>query len=123
MSATNDDVLEELREIRKLLTPAAAPVAPKGMWNEFKLFLEEYKVLGLAVGFIMGLYLGNLVKALVTDLVLPIVSYGLPKGSNINTYMVGPFGLGDFFNNLLTFIIVAFVIFLIVKAAAKANMK
>ena len=120
---TNDDVLAELREIRKLLTPAPPGPAPKGMRNEFKAFIEEYKVLGLAVGFIMGLYLGNLVKALVTDLVLPIVSYALPKGSNINTYMVGPFGLGDFFNNLLTFIIVAFVIFLIVKAAAKANIK
>jgi large-conductance mechanosensitive channel len=37
--------------------------------------------------------------------------------------MVGPFGVGDFANNLLTFIIVAFVIFLIVKAATKANIK
>ena len=123
MPATNDDILSELREIKKLLTPAASPAAPKGMWNEFRSFLEQYKVLGLAVGFIMGLYLGNLVKALVTDLVLPIVSYALPKGSNINTYMVGPFGLGDFTNNLLTFLIVALVIFLIVKAATKANIK
>ena len=120
---TNDDVLTELREIKKLLTPAAPGPAPKGMKNEFKAFIEEYKVLGLAVAFIIGLYLGNLVKALVTDLVLPIVSYALPKGSNINTYMVGPFGVGDFFNNLLTFIIVAFVIFLIVKGAVKANIK
>ena len=77
----------------------------------------------MAVAFILGLYLGGLVKALVTDLILPIVSYALPKGTNINTYMAGPFGIGDFFNALLTFIIVAFVIFLIVKAAAKANMK
>ena len=123
MSATNDDIVSELREIKKLLTPAAAPAAPKGMWNEFKAFLENYKVLGLAVGFIMGVYLGSLVKALVTDLVLPIVSYALPKGSNINTYMVGPFGVGDFFNNLLTFIIVAFVIFLIVKLATRSNIK
>jgi len=120
---TNDEILAELREIKKLLTPAAAAAAPKGMWNEFKAFLQEYKVLGLAVAFILGLYLGGLVKALVTDLILPIVSYALPKGTNINTYMVGPFGVGDFFNALLTFVIVAFVIFLIVKAATRSNIK
>ena len=120
---TNDEIIAELREIKKLLTPAAAPPEPKGLWNEFRAFLETYKVLGLAVAFILGLYLGGLVKALVTDLILPIVSYALPKGTNINTYMIGPFGIGDFFNALLTFIIVAFVIFLIVKAAKRANIK
>jgi large conductance mechanosensitive channel len=80
-------------------------------------------VLGLAVAFILGLYLGGLVKALVTDLILPIVSYALPKGTNINTYTAGLFGIGDFFNALLTFIIVAFVIFMIVKLAKRANIK
>jgi large conductance mechanosensitive channel len=121
--ATDDDILSELREIKKLLTPAPAATPPKGLWNEFKLFMEQYKVLGLAVGFIMGLYLGNVVKALVTDLILPVVSYALPKGSNVNTFMVGPFGLGDFTNNVITFLIVALVIFLIVKFATRANIK
>ena len=122
-SATNDDIVSELRDIKKLLMPPPAAAAPKGMWNEFKAFLEQYKVLGLAVGFIMGLYLGSLVKALVTDLVLPIVAFVLPPGTNVNTIMLGPFGVGDFTNNLLTFIIVALVIFLIVKAATRANIK
>ncbi len=89
------------------------------MANEFKAFLSEYKVLGLAVAFILGVYLGLVVKALVTDFILPIVSYALPAGTNINTYMIGPFGVGDFANNVLTFIVVALVIFLIVKAANK----
>ena len=73
--------------------------------------------MGLAVAFIMGLYPGAVVKALVTDLILPIVAYALRPRSNINTYMVGPFGIGDFANSVITFIIVAFVIFLIVKIA------
>jgi large conductance mechanosensitive channel len=80
-------------------------------------------VLGLAVAYILGVYLGALVKSLVTDLVMPIVSYALPKGTNINTYMAGPFGIGDFANSVLTFIIVALVIFLIVKLAQRANIK
>ena len=110
-------MLQELREIRKLLTPAPAAAPPKGIKNEFITFLSNYKVLGLAVAFILGLYLGAVVKALVTDLILPIIAYVLPPGTNINTYMVGPFGVGDFANSVLTFIIVAFVIFLIVKIA------
>ncbi len=123
MPSSDDDILAELREIRKLLTPAPAPTPKKGFMNEFKTFLENYKVLGLAVAFILGIYLGALVKSLVTDLVMPIVSYALPKNTNINTYMVGPFGIGDFGNSVLTFIIVALVIFLIVKLAERANIK
>jgi large conductance mechanosensitive channel len=117
---SNEEVLAELRKIAELLQKPPAPPPPpepKGMAQEFKAFLSQYKVLGLAVAFILGLYLGNVVKALVTDLILPIVSYALPPGTDINTYMVGPFGIGDFANNVLTFIIVALVIFLIVKAA------
>ncbi|MDA4115558.1 MAG: MscL family protein [Thaumarchaeota archaeon] len=119
--ASDDDVLAELRKITALLEKPPTPPAPKGTVQEFKAFLSAYKVLGLAVAFILGLYLGNVVKALVTDLILPIVSYALPPGTNINTYMVGPFGVGDFANNVLTFLIVALVIFLIVKWATKYN--
>lgn len=115
-ATTESEMLDELREIRKLLTPPSTPAA-KGFKNEFIAFLRNYKVLGLAVAFIMGLYLGNVVKALVTDFILPIISYALPPGTNLNTYMIGPFGVGDFLNNLITFIIVALVIFLIVKIA------
>ena len=124
--ATEEEMLTELKEIRKLLTPAPASPAPKGVWNEFKTFLEQYKVLGLAVAFILGVYLGNLVKALVTDLILPIIGFVNPS-SNLVTYAVKvygqTFGIGDFLNNLITFIIVALVIFLIVKVADRAKIK
>lgn len=95
-----------------------APPAPKGISAEFKAFLSSYKVLGLAVAFILGIYLGALVKALVTDLILPVVDLALPPNSNFNTYMAfGIFGIGDFTSAVLTFSIVAFAIFLIVKIA------
>jgi large conductance mechanosensitive channel len=110
------EMLEELRKIRELLTPKPDAPPPRGLKNEFFAFLSNYKVLGLAVAFILGLYLGAVVKALVTDLIMPIVSYALP-GTNINTLMYGPFGVGDFTNAVITFIIVAFVIFLLVKIA------
>jgi large conductance mechanosensitive channel len=126
MTDTDNDILTELREIRKLLTPVPAPTPKKGFANEFKTFLENYKVLGLAVAFILGVYLGALVKSLVGDLILPIIGLVYP-GSNLTTYSAifrgQTFMLGDFLNSVITFIIVALVIFLIVKLAEKANIK
>ena len=121
--ATDDDVLEELRKIRALLTPATPPPSPpasKGIGPEFKAFIQEYKVLGLAVAFILGVYLGALVKALVGDFILPLVGLVYP-GANLTTYAAvfrgQTFGVGDFLNAVITFLIVAFVIFMIVRLA------
>jgi large conductance mechanosensitive channel len=116
---TDEEMLAELRKIRELLEHPPPPPPAKGLIAEFKAFLSQYKVLALAVAFVFAIYLGGLVKALVTDLVLPIVSYALPPGTNINTYTVGPFGVGDFANALITFLVVAFVIFLMVKLAKR----
>jgi hypothetical protein len=47
--------VEELRKIRQLLEPKPAPPAPpapKGLLEEFKAFISEYRVLGMAVAFI-----------------------------------------------------------------------
>ncbi len=121
----NDEMLEELRKIRKLLEPKPAPPAPvpKGLWNEFMDFISKYKVMGLAVGFIMGLYLGNLVQALVKDFLLPAIGLAIPGMKDMATYAVTVmsqvFGVGDFLVALITFIIVAFVVFLIVKISKK----
>jgi large conductance mechanosensitive channel len=121
----DEEVLEELRRIRKALEPKAAPpaAAPKGMWGEFMDFISKYKVLGLAVGFILGLYLGNLVQALVKDLIMPIIGLAVPGLGNLATYVVTvmsqAFGVGDFLVALMTFLIVAFVVFLIVKITKK----
>ena len=128
--AKEDDMLEELKKIRTLLEPKpapAAPPAPKGLWAEFMDFISKYKVLGLAVGFIMGLYLGNLVQALVKDFLLPAIGLAIPGMKDMATYAVTVmsqvFGVGDFLVALITFIIVAFVVFLIVKIAKKWGME
>ncbi|MEM3872234.1 MAG: MscL family protein [Nitrososphaeria archaeon] len=138
----DDEILEVLKEIKALLEPKPAPPPPpppKGLWNEFVDFLSKYKVLGLAVAFIMGLYLGALVQALVKDLLMPLIGLILPGIGNLATYKIpipptaldaqgNPldpnwkgqlFGVGDFLVAFITFIIVAFVIFLIVKLTKK----
>jgi large conductance mechanosensitive channel len=125
-----DDMLEELKKIRTLLEPKpapAAPPAPKGLWAEFMDFISKYKVLGLAVGFIMGVYLGNLVQALVRDFLLPAIGLAIPGMKDMATYAVTVvsqvFGIGDFLVALITFIIVAFSVFLIVKVAKRWGME
>ncbi len=126
MSTESEAILVELRRIRELLEPKPAPPPPpepRGLRQEFRAFLTQYKVLGLAVAFIIGVYLGALVKALVTDLMLPLLQVFLPPSQSINSYMVGPFGVGDFSNALLTFLVVAFVIFLLVKLARRYNLE
>jgi large conductance mechanosensitive channel len=124
--AKDEEMLEELKKIRALLEPKPAPPAPpkkKGLWAEFIDFLSTYKVLGLAVAFILGLYLGGLVQALVKDFVMPLIGLVIPGMDNLATMSVAvgsqQFGVGDFLVALITFIIVALVIFLIVKVAKK----
>ncbi len=114
-------MLVELKKIRELLTPAPALPPPKGLRNEFITFLTQYKVLGLAVAFIMGIYLGAVVQALANDLILPPISFllGAGGGSAFESAKIGPFLVGAFSSAVLTFVIVAFVIFLIVKIATK----
>jgi len=111
-----DEMLEELKQIRTLLEPKKAAPAKTGMWNEFMNFLAKYKVMGMAVAFIIGIYLGALVKAMVDDLVMPIVSIVIP-GTEWESVMAGPFRIGHFVDALITFVIAALVIFLIVKIA------
>jgi len=120
MSTTQEKMLEELRKIREALEPKPSPPPekPKGLWNEFMDFISKYKVMGLAVAFIMGIYLGELVKALVNDLIMPIVSLATP-GIKWETISAGPFLIGHFIGALITFLIVAFVIFLIVKVTKR----
>jgi large conductance mechanosensitive channel len=122
-------MLEELRRIRTALEPKPAPAAPapKGVWGEFMDFISKYKVLGLAVGFIVGLYLGNLVQALVKDLIMPVIGLAIPGVGNLATYTIEllsqVFGVGDFLVALITFVIVALVVFLIVKITKKWGMQ
>jgi len=134
-------MLEELKKIREAVTPKPTPPPPpppKGLWKEFMDFLSKYKVMGLAVAFIMGVYLGALVNALVKDLIMPLIGLAIPGLGNLATIKVpiphttldsagNPptgytgqlFGIGDFLVALITFIIVAFVIFLLVKISKR----
>lgn len=113
-------MLEELRQIRKLLEPKPVPAAPpkKGTLAGLIDFFNKYKVMGLAVAFIIGLYLGQLVQALVNDFIMPILQLVVP-GTAWEAIALGPFRIGHFFGALITFLIVVVVIFLLTKLTKK----
>ena len=96
---------------------AAANIG-KGFWGDFVDFLKKYQVIGLAVAFIIGAASTKLVTALVNDVVMPIVGVLVPNGEWRQAVLqVGPvkFLIGDFAGNLIDFLIIALVVFLIVK--------
>jgi large conductance mechanosensitive channel len=124
-------MLEELRKIREAVTPKIAPLAPppKGLLAEFKDFIGKAGILGLAIGFIMGTYIGKVVSALVQDLIMPIPGAMIPGGDwkkAVVSLPVGAgmnFAVGDFVGVIVDFLIIAGVIFLIAKYAGKMGLK
>ena len=113
-----EEILEELRRIRALLEPKPAPPPPRGLWAEFLDFISKYKVMGMAVAFILGVYLGALVKALVDDIIMPIVQSATPNVA-WEAIEIGPFRVGHFLGSVITFILIAFVVFLLVKVTKR----
>jgi len=97
----------------------------RGFEEEFVEFLKKNQVLGLAVAFIIGTAATALVAALVKDIVMPVVGVILP-GGNWQTALlpVGPinFMAGDFVGAMINFIIIALVVFMLVKYIMKADM-
>lgn len=97
-------------------------MASAGIVSEFADFLMEYKVIGLAVAVIIGLAANTLVKSLVGDIIMPIVTFFIPGGAwKTATLNLGPvvLGIGSFVGELLNFLVIAFAVFLIAKMLLK----
>jgi large conductance mechanosensitive channel len=93
-----------------------------GLIQEFTDFLAEYKVMGVAVAFIMAAAITALVQSLVKDIIMPIITPFIPGGSwQTATFTIGPIVIawGSFLGNLINFAILALVIFLIAKFVMK----
>lgn len=126
-------MLDELVRIREAVEPKAAPPSapPKNLLNEFKDFLKQYKVMGLAVAFIMALYLGRLVQSLVTSFISPMLNVlflavgFLAWQAVIDNPAAYPTALNPtlFISELITFLIVAFVIFMLVKITTRLGIE
>lgn len=107
-------------------------------FGEFKTFITRGNVLDLAVGVMIGGAFQKIINSLVNDLIMPVVSL-FTGGINFNNYFIAldgekyatieaakaagaaTFNYGTFLTGALDFIIMAFVIFLIVKSINKLS--
>lgn len=112
------------------------------MLSEFKTFVLRGNVLDLAVGVIIGAAFGTIVKSLTDDLIMPIISWifggvdfaskfiilgavpadyagSLTDYAALKAAGVAMLGYGAFITTIVNFIILAFVIFLLVRWANK----
>ena len=111
------------------------------MFKDFKAFLNQGNVMGLAVGVIIGAAFGTIVKSLTDDVLMPFI--GLITGGGVdftNKYLVLSGGekvttgmtlaaakasganvmaLGSFVTAVINFVLLAFVVFLLVRQASK----
>jgi large conductance mechanosensitive channel len=96
----------------------------KGLVQEFMDFLMKYQVIGLAVAFIIGAAATKMVTACVADIIMPIIAVLIPGGDwRTSVRQLGPVKLlvGDFVGAIIDFVIIALVVFLIVKYMMKGD--
>ncbi len=81
----------------------------------FLSFVREQGVVGLAVGFILGGAVSKVVTALVNDIVNPILGAILGSTEGLKAMKLGPVLLGDFVSVVIDFLIIAAVVYFVVK--------
>jgi len=90
--------------------------------KDFMDFLKEYKVIALAVAFIIGAALTALVTSLVNDIVMPVITPFIPGGAwQTATLALGSIVIkwGSFLGAVINFVIIALVVFMIAKMVLK----
>ena len=100
------------------------------MWSEFKKFAFKGNVMDMAVGVIVGAAFQGIVNSLVNDMLMPLLSLltggfdfsglciALGEGENAATI-----NYGSFISAIINFLLIALVIFLIIKAINKVSRK
>ena len=97
-----------------------------GLLKEFKEFALKGNIVDLAVAVIIGGAFGKIVTALTQTIIMPIISLLLGKASVLDmTVTIGKtvFPIGIFLQAIIDFILIAFVLFLIIKLMNRAIQK
>jgi large conductance mechanosensitive channel len=110
------------------------------MWQEFKAFAFKGNAFDLAIGVIIGAAFGKIVDSVVKDLIMPVIgaifggldfnNYFIPLASNVTAtnYVDAAkqgavFGYGSFITVLVNFLIIAFILFQLVKVSTRMRRK
>jgi large conductance mechanosensitive channel len=98
-----------------------------GMTKEFKEFAMKGNVVDLAIGVIIGAAFSKIVSSLVDDVITPLLLKPALDAANLKDLdklvIMGTVKVGVFLSAILNFIIVAFILFLIVKGINRFKKK
>ncbi len=97
-----------------------------GMIKEFKEFAMKGNIVDLAVAVIIGGAFGKIITALTDSIIMPIIAMVMGKGGMSEvSFTVGKtiFPVGMFLQAVIDFILIAFVLFIIIKAMNSAKKK
>jgi len=111
-----------MNEPTPVAPPAAAPAATmpaaaklKGTLADFSKFIREQGVVGLAIAVILGGAVGKVVSSLVNDIIQPLLGYLLGSRNGLEAMHLGSVMIGHFLASLIDFVIIAAVVYYIVK--------
>jgi large conductance mechanosensitive channel len=94
-----------------------------GMVKEFKDFAMKGNIVDLAVAVIIGGAFGKIISSLVDDIIMPVIGKILGDANYFETMTAGGIPIGKFIQAIFNFLIIAFVLFLIIKAMNSAKKK
>lgn len=98
-----------------------------GMFSEFKAFAMKGNVVDLAVGVVIGGAFGKIVSSLIDDVITPLLLKPALSAANLSKIeeltIFGGVKYGMFISAVINFIIIAFVLFLIIKGMNAAKKK
>jgi large conductance mechanosensitive channel len=97
-----------------------------GFFGEFKSFLAQGNVVDLAVAVIIGAAFGKIIDSLMTDVITPLLLSPVLKAAgvdNLAAWAPGGIKWGVFLAAILNFVVVAFVMFSIIKSLEAAKRK
>lgn len=98
----------------------------KGFYHDFRKFISKGNVVDLAVAVVIGNAFNKIISSLVSDIIMPLV--GVIIGGIDFTNIKLTIGsesilIGNFIQNVIDFLIIAFTIFLVIKFMSKFNRK
>ncbi|HEX4053746.1 MAG TPA: large conductance mechanosensitive channel protein MscL [Tepidisphaeraceae bacterium] len=96
------------------------------LWEEFKAFAFKGNMIDLAVAVVIGGAFGDIIKAIVNDVIMPLVGYVisiLHIPSNYVTWHLGNFQIGHLLAALVNFLIIAAAVFLVIVKMIGAMMQ
>ena len=93
--------------------------------KEFKIFIMKGNILELAIALIMGVAFGKIITSMVDNILMPIIGSFIGKSFNTLTAKINGVDIkyGLFIQAAVDFVIIAFIVFLVVKAMNRIKKK